>query len=120
MKYLINIQGCPVLLNDILRTPSRHQSRLKTNGKKNKLGYKQLQKYFDILPEFDKPITIKIIIYQTKKHPIDIDSVTKTLLDAMKFYNKIIDDNHKGIKTLIQTYAKGFYEYKRIKLSIKS
>lgn len=119
MTYTILIDTLPVLLNDILRTPARHQSRLKKNGKKNKLGYIQLKQYFAIFPKFDKPITIEVKIYQTKKHPIDIDAVNKTLLDALKFYEIIIDDNHRGIKKMVSSYMKGFHEKKMIKLSIK-
>lgn len=115
---MINIPACPVLLNDILRCPARHQSRLKANGKKGKLGYKQLGRYFSHIPKFNKPVTIHILLYQTKKHPIDIDSVTKTLLDALTHHEIIIDDNHTGIKKLTQSYAKGFHETKKIKLSI--
>lgn len=120
MKYTVNIPAIPVLLNDILRTPARHQSRLKKNGKKNKLGYIQLAKYFTNFPSFDKPITIEVTIYQTRAHPIDIDAVNKTLLDALKYYKVIVDDNHLGIKKMVCTYAKGFYDNKRIKLSIKT
>lgn len=119
MKFTIDIPDCPVLLNDILRTPARHQSRLKQNGKKNKLGYKQLKQYFDALPSFEKPIKITIQIYQTKKHPIDIDSVNKTILDALKFFMIIVDDNEKGIKKLTNVYARGYHDKKRIKLTIQ-
>ena len=119
LTYTANILGCPVLLNDILRTPSRHQSRLKANGKRNKLGYKQLSRYFNRLPQFSEPVSITILIYQTKKNPIDIDAVSKTLLDALKHHKIIVDDNHTGIKKLTQSYAKGFHPHKRIKLSIK-
>lgn len=108
----------PVLLNDILRTPARHQSRLKTNGKKGKLGYRQLEPYFSKIPKFKEPVKLELVIYQTKKHPIDIDAVNKTLLDAMKKMEIIVDDNHKGIKSMTCRYAKGFHENKSIKLSI--
>jgi len=118
LKYTVLLEQVPVLLNDILRTPARHQSRLKANGKKGKLGYKQLAPYFDSIPKFDKPVILHILIYQTKKHPIDIDSVNKTLLDGMKKMGIIVDDNHNGIKSMTCKYAKGFYEQKRIKLSI--
>lgn len=118
MKYTVFLDQVPVLLNDILRTPARHQSRLKANGKKGKLGYKQLASYFSRIPKFDKPVTLHVLIYQTKKHPIDIDAVNKTLLDAMKKMEIIVDDNHKGIKSMTCRYAKGFHEKKSIKLSI--
>lgn len=119
MKFTIDIPEIPVLLNDILGTPARHQSRLKQNGKKGKLGYKQLKPFFDALPKFDVPVVITIQIYQTKRHPIDIDSVNKTLLDALKFFMVIIDDNEKGIKRLVNVYARGYHAKKRIKLTIK-
>ena len=119
LNYTIWIDEIPVLLNDILRTPARHQSRLKANGKRGKLGYVQLSRYFQNLPKFNKPVKITVTIYQTKKHPIDIDSVNKTLLDALKHHEVIIDDNHNGISSLTNKYAKGFHEKKRLKLSIK-
>lgn len=118
MKFTAMIPGCPVLLNDILRTPARHQSRLKANGKKGKLGYKQLAKCFANCPKYDKPVKITVTIFQTKKHPIDIDAVSKTLLDALKFFQIIVDDNHTGIKRLTQVYAKGYHQTKRVKVSI--
>lgn len=111
------IRGCPVLINDILRVPARHQSRIKKAGKKGKLGYQQLGKYFVNLPSFKKPVKITITIYQTKKNPIDIDSVNKTLLDALKFFKIIIDDNHTGISKLTCVYASGYYPEKKLKVS---
>lgn len=125
MKYSVDIPGCPVLVNDILRTPARHQSRLKHNGKKAKkggqpkLGYVQLNEYLDRLPTFKKPVHVHVTIYQTRKNPIDVDSVNKTLLDAMKRRGTIVDDNHKGVKSLKVTYAKGFHEYKRVRVSVR-
>lgn len=118
MRYTVVLDQIPVLLNDILRTPARHQSRLKANGKKNKLGYKQLEPYFANIPRFKCPVKLELTIYQTKKHPIDIDAVNKTLLDGMKKMGIIVDDNHLGIKSMTCRYAKGFHEQKRIKLSI--
>lgn len=117
MKYTVNIPGIPVLLNEILCTGRRFQSRIKFNGKKTHLGYKHLEPYYANLPKFKQPIILKIIIYQTKQHPIDIDSVNKTLLDSLKFFEIILDDNHKGLKSLHISYAKGFYKEKHLKLS---
>lgn len=128
MKYEIVIPGLPVLLNDIMRTSTRHQSRLKLNGKRHrktkeiiKFGYKQLDEYFKDCPKFDKPIALIVQIFQTRKSPIDIDAVNKTLLDYLGKHAKIIiDDNHKGINGMLSYYAEGFYDKKQIKVSIIS
>lgn len=117
MPYHVKIPGIPILLNDILRTKSQHQSRLKARGKKNKLGYIQLEEHFRNLPRFKKPVSITLTIYQTRQYPIDIDSCNKTLLDALKFYKIIIDDNEKGIKSYKVVYAKGYHKQKTLKLS---
>ena len=119
MRYSVDIPGCPVLLNDILRTPSRHQSRVKANGRKGKMGYAQLFQYLDALPRFGAPVDITVTIYQTKRNPIDVDSVNKTLLDAMKRHGTIVDDNHTGVRSMTVRYARGFHEAKRVKLTIK-
>ncbi len=125
MRHTVHIKACPVLLNDILRTPARHQSRLKVNGKRgkagnpDKLGYEGLRPYLAKLPRFDGPVDITLTIYQTRKNPIDIDSVNKTLLDAMKRHGTIVDDNHTGVSSMTVRYARGYHERKTVKLSIK-
>ena len=125
MRHTVHIKACPVLLNDILRTPARHQSRLKVNGKRgkrgnpDKLGYDGLRPYLDKLPSFSVPVDITLTIYQTRRNPIDIDSVNKTLLDAMKRHGTIIDDNHEGVGSMTVRYARGFHERKTVKVSVK-
>lgn len=119
-KFKIKINQIPVTINDILQCPKRGHGRLKLNGKKDRLGYKQLKTLFASCPKYNKPVSIGIVLYQTKRSPIDIDAILKTLLDYLVFDNIIIDDNETGIKSLHITYAKGYHERKMLSLSIKS
>lgn len=117
--YKVKLTKLPVTINDILGCPKKGHGKLKYNGKKDRLGYKQLSAYFEGCPKFDKPINISIVLYQTKRSPFDIDAVLKTLLDYLVFDKIIKDDNETGIKSLNISYAKGYYERKMLQLSFK-
>lgn len=106
------LEGKPVLLNRLLSTHQKHQSRIKKNGVKGYFGTYFVQKsMLDAgVPIFRSPVYLMIVVYHRTKQVFDYDAGLKMLLDGIKtepgFNSGIVDDNIKGIKGLFIQFKK--------------
>jgi hypothetical protein len=110
--YKLWIEGKPVLLNRLLSTQAKHQSRLKVHGTKGYFGAKFIwqQMLIQGIPKFTKPVAVEIIVHHSNMKVYDFDASLKTVLDAIKQSDNnplgIIDDNIKGMTKLVITFKK--------------
>ena len=111
-RHKLWLEGKPVLLNKLLSTQAKHQSRLKVNGTKGYFGAKFIwqQMLIQGIPKFTKPVTVEVIIHHSNMKVYDFDASLKTVLDAIKQSEHnplgIIDDNIKGMTKLVITFKK--------------
>lgn len=110
---ILYLAGKPVLMNRLLSTHQRHQSRVKYNGIKGKyFGIKFIheQMVAQSVPRYRKPVSVTINIHHRTNNVFDFDAPLKTLLDGIKQSDKcrrgLVDDNIKGLKILIIKYVK--------------
>jgi hypothetical protein len=110
--YKLWLGGKPVLLNRLLSTQAKHQSRIKKQGNKDYFGIQYIWQQLQLqgIPKFTKPVKLQFIIHHSNLKTYDVDAPLKTVLDGIKQSPEnplgLVDDGRTGIKSITIEYKK--------------